>query len=70
MLGMSSSSPKTYTPGASVTCLMSSAAAAPLAVLAKSRYCSSCDDCIGAVGLLLSDMACHRRVQEDYSVMR
>lgn len=40
MLGISKSSPKTYTPGASKTCLINSVHAAPFADFAKSTNCS------------------------------
>ena len=42
MLGESSSSPNTYTPGASNARVISSTAACPLAVLASNKNCSSC----------------------------
>ena len=42
ILGISRSSPNTYTPGASSTCLMSATRAAPRADLANNTNCSSC----------------------------
>ena len=53
MLGMSSNSPKTYTPGASKACLTNSTAAAPLADLANNTNCSNGLDGEGFVSDIL-----------------
>lgn len=53
MLGMSSSSPKTYTPGASKACLTNSTAAAPLADFANRTNCSRGFEELGFVSAVI-----------------